>query len=137
MEERSENASGTVGSNVRNIFEPPSRWYSKDERPYAQRRATLTSLLSIPRRSPQRRATEQLPLVDRHRSPSGPIEIPKRCASSQRTAPATSNDQTSPASYAPPAGSPEQTTHAHKRGRNHPPTDPPRPPLAVSSLIRG
>src|SRR6266545_337152 len=44
MEERSENASGTVGSNVRNIFEPPSRWYSKDERPYAQRRAKLTSL---------------------------------------------------------------------------------------------
>jgi hypothetical protein len=43
MEERSENASGTVGSNVRNIFEPPSRWYSKDERPYAQRRAKLTS----------------------------------------------------------------------------------------------
>src|SRR5437899_13003215 len=52
MEERSENASGTVGSNVRNIFEPPSRWYSKDEHAYAQRRAKLTSLLSIPRRSP-------------------------------------------------------------------------------------
>jgi len=43
MEERSENASGTVGSNVRNIFEPPSRWYSKDERAYARRRAKLTS----------------------------------------------------------------------------------------------
>jgi hypothetical protein len=43
MEERLENESGTVGSNVRNIFEPPSRWYSKDEHAYAQRRAKLTS----------------------------------------------------------------------------------------------
>jgi hypothetical protein len=53
MEERSENASGTVSSNVRNIFEPPSRWYSKDEHAYAQRRAKITSLrlLSILRRS--------------------------------------------------------------------------------------